>query len=184
MQSLFAFLILLTFNLNAILLGHRLAGDRRGLPIRQALHLVAAGSSLGSPSTGGRAAFCGRRRREAWAGRRCCSTSAASPGRCSTTRSTPTRTAEDDALIGVKSTARLFAENTGLWLRGFLVATVTLMGAGRTSGTGPGLGPRAGPRGWRESGGWGWHMVWQMQRLDIDDEASACGYSARTGMRD
>ena len=36
--------------------------------------------------------------------------------------------AEDDALIGVKSTARLFGGRTALWLRRFLVATVSLMG--------------------------------------------------------
>ena len=36
---------------------------------------------------------------------------------------------EDDALIGVKSTARLFAENTPQWLRRFLIATVLLMAA-------------------------------------------------------
>ncbi|HBU55685.1 MAG TPA: 4-hydroxybenzoate octaprenyltransferase, partial [Sulfitobacter sp.] len=31
-------------------------------------------------------------------------------------------------LIGVKSTARLFGDNTGHWLRRFLIATVGLMG--------------------------------------------------------
>jgi 4-hydroxybenzoate polyprenyltransferase len=36
--------------------------------------------------------------------------------------------AEDDALIGVKSTARLFGEESPRWLRRFLVATVALMG--------------------------------------------------------
>ena len=36
--------------------------------------------------------------------------------------------AEDDALIGVKSTARLFAERTPLWLRRFLVIAVSLQG--------------------------------------------------------
>ena len=35
--------------------------------------------------------------------------------------------AEDDALIGVKSTARLFGASTPRWLRWFLVLTVTLM---------------------------------------------------------
>ena len=34
--------------------------------------------------------------------------------------------AEDDALIGIKSTARLFGENSPRWLRRFLVATVVL----------------------------------------------------------
>ena len=36
--------------------------------------------------------------------------------------------AEDDALIGVKSTARLFGETTPAWLRRFLFACVGLMG--------------------------------------------------------
>ena len=37
--------------------------------------------------------------------------------------------AEDDALIGVKSTARLFGDDSPRWLRRFLVATVLLMAA-------------------------------------------------------
>ncbi|MEL6289955.1 MAG: 4-hydroxybenzoate octaprenyltransferase, partial [Pseudomonadota bacterium] len=36
---------------------------------------------------------------------------------------------EDDALIGVKSTARLFGDNTHRWLRRFLIVAVSLMGA-------------------------------------------------------
>ncbi|WP_284263341.1 4-hydroxybenzoate octaprenyltransferase [Roseicyclus amphidinii] len=75
---------------------------------------------------------------------------------------------EDDALIGVKSTARLFAENTGLWLRGFLVATVLLLGLAVLLALGQAsvlalVVALAGV--W----GMGWHMLWQMQRLDIDD---------------
>ena len=75
---------------------------------------------------------------------------------------------EDDALIGVKSTARLFAENTGLWLRGFLVATVLLLGLAALLALGQAsvlalVVALAGV--W----GMGWHMLWQMQRLDIDD---------------
>lgn len=35
---------------------------------------------------------------------------------------------EDDALIGVKSTARLFGDRTAAWLRRFLIASVGLMG--------------------------------------------------------
>ena len=37
--------------------------------------------------------------------------------------------AEDDALIGVKSTARLFGDNSPRWLAGFGVATVALLAA-------------------------------------------------------
>src|SRR5690606_27355871 len=34
---------------------------------------------------------------------------------------------DDDALIGVKSTARLFASRTKDWLQGFMILTVTLL---------------------------------------------------------
>jgi 4-hydroxybenzoate polyprenyltransferase len=79
---------------------------------------------------------------------------------------------EDDALIGVKSTARLFAENTKLWLRGFLVATVVLMGLAALVALADGsiLSLVLALMGiW----GMGWHMLWQLQQLDIDD-ADTC----------
>ncbi|QDL94182.1 4-hydroxybenzoate octaprenyltransferase (plasmid) [Paroceanicella profunda] len=72
---------------------------------------------------------------------------------------------EDDALIGVKSTARLFGENTHAWLAGFLVASVALIGlAVLTVTTGlslvlclAGL------------AGFALHLAWQLRRLDIHD---------------
>ncbi|SFL59468.1 4-hydroxybenzoate octaprenyltransferase [Shimia aestuarii] len=73
---------------------------------------------------------------------------------------------EDDALIGVKSTARLFGDNSPQWLQGFLIATVALMGLAvilAAIDRSPAslavalLGPLA----------MGWHMQWQMRRLDI-----------------
>ncbi|WP_299768981.1 4-hydroxybenzoate octaprenyltransferase [uncultured Tateyamaria sp.] len=78
---------------------------------------------------------------------------------------------EDDALIGVKSTARLFGNNTAQWLRRFLMATVGLMGiavifaaldAANVLAMVLALG-----------GPWamGWHMAWQLRGLDIDDPA-------------
>lgn len=74
---------------------------------------------------------------------------------------------EDDALIGVKSTARLFGENTGKWLRWFLAATVGLMGlavilAGTPNASVLSLVLALG-------GPWamGWHMAWQLRGLDI-----------------
>ncbi len=75
---------------------------------------------------------------------------------------------EDDALIGVKSTARLFAENTPKYLNGFLVLAVALMGIAILL---------AAPRGEILSlvlalgGPWamGWHMMWQLRRLKLDD---------------
>jgi 4-hydroxybenzoate polyprenyltransferase len=79
---------------------------------------------------------------------------------------------EDDALIGVKSTARLFGQNTRPWLWGFIAATVVLMAlavtlvlATRTSLPALGL---------ALLGVWafGWHMTLQMRGLDVDDPQS------------
>ncbi|WP_425071809.1 4-hydroxybenzoate octaprenyltransferase [Sagittula sp. S175] len=75
---------------------------------------------------------------------------------------------EDDALIGVKSTARLFGDDTPKWLARFLVITVSLMGIATVLAAPDGeplklvlllLGPWA----------MGWHMVWQMRRVKLDD---------------
>ncbi len=78
---------------------------------------------------------------------------------------------EDDALIGVKSTARLFGEDTGRWLKYFLIATISLMGLAIIDAGVP------------ESPFWivtialggpwamGWHMLWQLRNLNIEDNA-------------
>jgi 4-hydroxybenzoate polyprenyltransferase len=79
---------------------------------------------------------------------------------------------EDDALIGVKSTARLFGDNSRPWLLGFMVASVLLM-AGAVLAA---LLPRGNPLQlvlalggvW----GFGWHLAWQLRKLDIDDPQS------------
>lgn len=77
---------------------------------------------------------------------------------------------EDDALIGVKSTARLFGKNTPQWLQGFLTLTIMLFGFAVLMVTieqSPAamavalLGPLA----------MGWHMQWQLRQLDTDDTA-------------
>jgi 4-hydroxybenzoate polyprenyltransferase len=76
---------------------------------------------------------------------------------------------EDDALIGVKSTARLFGAKTHVWLRGFLVASVTLMTLAIILALTPdrsiltltiALG-----------GAWffGWHLSWQLRVLDTEN---------------
>ncbi|MDQ7070656.1 MAG: 4-hydroxybenzoate octaprenyltransferase [Rhodobacterales bacterium] len=78
---------------------------------------------------------------------------------------------EDDALIGVKSTARLFGSQSPMWLRRFLVATVSLMGIAiiaallSRENTNPLVIAIA------LGGPWamGWHMQWQLRRLDIDN---------------
>ncbi len=76
--------------------------------------------------------------------------------------------AEDDALIGVKSTARLFGKDTATWLRRFLVITVSLMAVAVILAAKGGhpvamllalLGPWA----------MGAHMVWQLRHLDTED---------------
>ena len=75
---------------------------------------------------------------------------------------------EDDVLIGVKSTARLFGAATGKWLGLFLIVTVGLM----TLAILTALLPVAGPvkLGLALIAPWamGWHLLWQMRKLDID----------------
>jgi 4-hydroxybenzoate polyprenyltransferase len=78
--------------------------------------------------------------------------------------------AEDDALIGVKSTARLFGDNSPRWLRWFLVATVSLMAVAVILAV-----PDARLTALLVAicGPWvmGWHMQGQMRRLRLDDTA-------------
>lgn len=78
---------------------------------------------------------------------------------------------EDDALIGVKSTARLFGDNIHRWLRYFLMATVTLMmlavilaAPGNILALTVAL-----------CGIWamGWHLAWQLRSLDPEAPATA-----------
>ena len=78
---------------------------------------------------------------------------------------------EDDALIGIKSTARLFGKNTLPWLRRFLMGTVGLMGIAVIFAAIDDASIMAmvlvlgGP--WAM----GWHMAWQQRGLDIEDPA-------------
>jgi len=79
---------------------------------------------------------------------------------------------EDDALIGVKSTARLFGEKTYRWLRVFLVISVVFLGAAIIDA----LVLQGNPLGLVIAlcGAWafGWHLMWQMTRVDIDNPDS------------
>jgi 4-hydroxybenzoate polyprenyltransferase len=80
---------------------------------------------------------------------------------------------EDDALIGVKSTARLFGDkNSKAWLRGFLVSAVLLMTAAVLTALMP-LNPSPAKLIAALAGIWGfgWHMAWQLARLDTTDPA-------------
>ncbi len=78
--------------------------------------------------------------------------------------------AEDDALIGVKSTARLFGNATPIWLRYFMVATVCLLGlavvlAGISTNVLVLVVALGGP--WAM----GWHLAWQQRSFDAEDGA-------------
>ena len=72
---------------------------------------------------------------------------------------------EDDAIIGVKSTARLFGDQTGEWLKMFAAAATVFaaMAVGKAL------------LGWSLLVGllaclaFGLHLAWQLGRLDIDD---------------
>ena len=75
---------------------------------------------------------------------------------------------EDDALIGVKSTARLFAENTPRWLGAFLSLSVILAAYAVVAaliGRSPLVLVVALGGVWA----FGAHMWWQLRHLDIDD---------------
>ena len=74
---------------------------------------------------------------------------------------------EDDALIGVKSTARRFGDAPAPWLRGFAVASVVLMAAAVAVALPPGPAAVA-IAGVLAMGG---HMAWQLSRLEIGDPA-------------
>ncbi|MEM7488560.1 MAG: 4-hydroxybenzoate octaprenyltransferase [Pseudomonadota bacterium] len=74
---------------------------------------------------------------------------------------------EDDALIGVKSTARRFGDRPAPWMRAFLVATIALM-AGAVLAALPLHAAWVALLG---VAGMGAHLAWQLARLDIDDPA-------------
>jgi 4-hydroxybenzoate polyprenyltransferase len=79
---------------------------------------------------------------------------------------------EDDALIGVKSTARLFGEKSRAWLWAFAGATMVLMTLALVLAL-PDTADLA-QLALGLAGIWamGWHMAWQMRRLNLDDPAS------------
>ncbi|SDY72977.1 4-hydroxybenzoate octaprenyltransferase [Citreimonas salinaria] len=75
---------------------------------------------------------------------------------------------EDDALIGVKSTARLFGEDTPEWLARFLVASVALMALAVILAV-PAPELLAMVIALAAPWAMGWHMLWQLRRLKMDD---------------
>jgi 4-hydroxybenzoate polyprenyltransferase len=69
---------------------------------------------------------------------------------------------EDDALIGVKSTARLFGRRSRTWIAAFYLATLALLAVAAWP---PGLASAL------ILVAVAFHFVWQVARLDIDDPA-------------
>jgi len=78
---------------------------------------------------------------------------------------------EDDAMIGVKSTARLFGSNSAYWLKYFLVLTVACMGLAVIRAVMPSGSVLAMVL--ALSGPWamGWHMAWQLRGFDPENSA-------------
>ncbi len=76
---------------------------------------------------------------------------------------------EDDVLIGVKSTARLFGAATAKWLGVFLVLTVTLMTLAILAALLPSAGPAKLGLALIAPWAMGWHLLWQLGRIDIEN---------------
>ncbi len=72
---------------------------------------------------------------------------------------------EDDALIGIKSTARLFGDTAPRWLRRFLMGAVLLLGAAALLAT---IDRSVLSLVLALGGAWamGWHLMWQLSRFD------------------
>ncbi len=77
---------------------------------------------------------------------------------------------EDDALIGVKSTARLFGTRSGVWLAAFLAGAAAAALAAVVLAA---PGPAALAAGSAGVAGFALHLIWQLRGLDIDD-AGTC----------
>lgn len=76
--------------------------------------------------------------------------------------------AEDDALIGVKSTARLFGDATPLWLRRFLVLAVSLQGFAVILAV-IGASPLVVLLALMGTWAFGWHLHWQLAQFNATD---------------
>jgi 4-hydroxybenzoate polyprenyltransferase len=76
---------------------------------------------------------------------------------------------EDDALIGVKSTARLFHTHTKKWLLGFQLASIFLMCAALVMAMRPDMNVLALLIAIMGIWAFGMHLMWQLRTLDIDD---------------
>ena len=79
---------------------------------------------------------------------------------------------EDDALIGIKSTARLFGDASAFWLKVFLISAVALMALAVLLALLPARNPLQLAVALAGVWAFGWHMVRQMVRLNVDDPQS------------
>ena len=82
---------------------------------------------------------------------------------------------EDDALIGVRSTARLFGDASRRWLRGFAAVAVALLALAvvlAASGSRVEIGPLPLALALLGPLGMGAHMAWRLRRLDVADPGS------------
>lgn len=77
--------------------------------------------------------------------------------------------AEDDALIGVKSTARLFGKDNPRWLLGFASGAVLLLAAAVAATRPSGVQAVLAMLG---VAGFAAHLLWQLRQFDQDDSAS------------
>ena len=88
---------------------------------------------------------------------------------------------EDDTLIGVKSTARLFGDDTPAWLRLFMMITVLMMSVGIFLALGPSGNPLALAFGLAGAWGMGLHMSWITANTNLEDPQSCLkGFKALT----
>ncbi|MCB4454758.1 4-hydroxybenzoate octaprenyltransferase [Leisingera sp. McT4-56] len=76
---------------------------------------------------------------------------------------------EDDALIGVKSTARLFGTQTPMWLRRFIVAFVSLMALAVIAAMLDSASVLALVLALAAPWAMGWHMTWQLRAFDAEN---------------
>lgn len=76
---------------------------------------------------------------------------------------------DDDALIGVKSTARLFGGNTAAWLLKFQISSTILMTFAVLLAILDQVNPIILVISLAGIWAFGWHLMWQLRRLDIDD---------------
>jgi len=76
---------------------------------------------------------------------------------------------EDDALIGVKSTARLFGKESHKWLRRFMMLSVALLAIAIILAVSDNPNPMVMVIALGGPWAFGWHLTWQMRLLDIEN---------------